>query len=233
MIFMTVIIRFMDDIIGDLMENPVDIIEDPMKILWISVPDSKNRTSDSMTILCAIPVGTFAACSNPTVVTDVCRPFPLRKRYASYEKTYPRNSVCLFCTRPITGYGYYLKINPRLFTEVFPESFSVFYSGIFSVFYSENFLEIFPESSEEILPIKYGKFRREFFQEKVYGIRKVLFLISDGDPITVLPLRDSARLRVCPGGSSARRRGRLFFFGLRLKRKPRQLNAEVFRKLLL
>jgi hypothetical protein len=77
MIFMTVIIRFMDDIIGDLMENPVDIIEDPMKILWISVPDSKNRTSDSMTILCAIPVGTFAACSNPTVVTDVCRPFPL------------------------------------------------------------------------------------------------------------------------------------------------------------
>lgn len=33
MIFMTVIIRFMDDIIGDLMENPVDIIEDPVKIL--------------------------------------------------------------------------------------------------------------------------------------------------------------------------------------------------------
>lgn len=76
MIFMTVIIRFMDDIIGDLIENPVDIIEDPMKILWISVPDSKNRTSDSMTILCAIPVGTFAGRSNPTVVTDIYYPFP-------------------------------------------------------------------------------------------------------------------------------------------------------------
>ena len=146
--------------------------------------------------------------------------FPLRRNgIRLMEKTYPRNSVCLLRTRPITGYGYYLKINPGLFTEVFPETFSVFYSGIFSVFYSGIFHETFPESSEEIFLGKYGKFRREFFQEKVSGIRKVLFLISEGDLITVLPLRSSARLRVCPAGTFARRRAACCFFGLRLKKK--------------
>ena len=120
---------------------------------------------------------------------------PSEKRYAYSEKIYPRNSVCLSCTRPITGYGYSLKINPRLFTEVFPETFSVFYSGIFH--------ETCWKLSQESFMGKYGKFRREFSQEKVSGIRKVLFLISDGDPITVLPLRSSARFRVCPVGNKA------------------------------
>ena len=63
---MTVIIEFMDDI----MENSMDIIDDIIEFIEIFFENSKNRTSDSMTILNAIPDGTFAGRSNRTVVTD-------------------------------------------------------------------------------------------------------------------------------------------------------------------
>lgn len=71
---MTVIIEFMDDI----MENSMDIIDDIIEFIEIFFENSKNRTSDSMTILNAIPDGTFAGRSNQTVVTDIDR-FRLRK----------------------------------------------------------------------------------------------------------------------------------------------------------